>query len=175
MAVDEGPIDYAFVDVFPEEPHHKGAPWSNPYADHDAIYATPHIGAATQEAQPRIACHMARTTRLLNQRGFVRDCVFCPRVPIGLQDVEGPYVVLSVVHSDTRGTKKAIDEVIYESGLSNLSSAHRDFPHLKTAYDVSALDSMPGDDFIERLLELAVKYTGETNAIRSVRLVQSST
>src|SRR5699024_3703600 len=110
-AVEEGRIRYAMADVFPEEPGTKEEPWHNPYAGSERIYSTPHIGAATQEAQPRIAKHKATTTRLLNHFGTVRDTVFSPGVTIGVK-AENPDIILTVVHSDARGTKKAVDDCI---------------------------------------------------------------
>jgi D-3-phosphoglycerate dehydrogenase len=171
-AVEGGAIDYAFVDVFPEEPHADGEPWVNPYAGTPRIFATPHIGAATQEAQPRIAQYVARTTRLFNRLGHVRDCVYSPRFPIGLQGAEQPKYILSVVHSDRRGTKKAIDEAIFEAGRSNLSSAHHDFAAMGIAYDVNALDGPMSDDELHALVERAVRISGDPSAIRSVRMIE---
>jgi D-3-phosphoglycerate dehydrogenase len=170
-AVEANVIDYAFVDVFPEEPHHERNAWDNPYAAHPRIYATPHIGAATQEAQPRIARHMARTAKLFNLCGCVRDCVFSPRFPIEIQGMDEMRYVLAVVHSDRRGTKKAIGEAIYEAGLSNLSSTHRDFARLGAAYDLNVLDGALDDAQIRAMIERAVQATGDPRAIRSVRMI----
>jgi len=170
-AVKSGAIEYGCVDVFPEEPHHKGDAWKNPYAKVPGIITTPHIGAATQEAQPRIARHVSTTTRLFDQRGRVRNCVYSPRFPIGVQEVEGATHVLAVMHSDRRGTKHAIDEAIYDAGVSNLSSAHRDFPQYGVAYDVSAIDNDLTNEQVEGLIRRAVEYTGDETAIRSLRII----
>src|SRR5690554_5652145 len=75
-AVEEGHVRRAAVDVFPDEPGSSDDPWSNPYADVASVVTTPHIGAATEEAQPRIAQHVANTTQLFLEQGLVRDCVF---------------------------------------------------------------------------------------------------
>ena len=173
-AVKLGAIEYACVDVFPEEPHGRGADWQNPYADVPGIITTPHIGAATQEAQPRIARHVAGTTRQLNTRGRVRNCVFSPKYPVGVQGVEGASHILTVVHSDRRGTKHAIDEAIYEAGASNVGSAHRDFPKYGVAYDVSALDADLDDSQIDDLIRRAINYTKDPTAIRSLRIIAVS-
>jgi D-3-phosphoglycerate dehydrogenase len=170
-AVRAGAIEYACVDVFPQEPRHKDDTWKNPYADVSGIITTPHIGAATQEAQPRIARHVATTTRLFGQQGRVRNCVYSPRFPIGVQEVEGASHVLAVMHSDRRGTKHAIDEAIYDAGVSNLSSSHRDFPQYGVAYDVSAIDNDLTDEQVEGLIRRAVEYTGDETAIRSLRII----
>lgn len=170
-AVESGAIEYAFVDVFPEEPHHKGEQWDNPYAGNTRIYSTPHIGAATQEAQPRIARHVGKSTRLFNSYGHVRNCVYSPKYPIGVQGRDQQKHTLTIIHSDARGTKKAIDEAIYEAGCSNLSSAHKDFGKLGIAYDVNVLDKPLGDDQIEALIAHVTKVTGDAEAIRSIRMI----
>lgn len=169
-AVDEGTIRYAMADVFPEEPGNKQDPWVNPYAGHERIYSTPHIGAATQEAQPRIAKHIATTTRLLNCYGTVRDTVYSPGVAIGVE-AENPSAILTVVHSDKRGTKKAIDDCIYEAGLSNLQSRHRDFPRYGLAYDVAALDKPLSPAQLEALVAQARQITQDPTAIRALRVI----
>ncbi|MEM6646117.1 MAG: NAD(P)-dependent oxidoreductase [Bacteroidota bacterium] len=167
-AIQEGHVRAAAVDVFPEEPGSTQDAWHNPYADMEAVVTTPHIGAATQEAQPRIATRIAGTTRLLNRQGTVRDTVYSPRRVIGV-NADTPYHVLTVVHSDARGTKKAIDDSLYEAGVSNLQSNHRDFPAYGIAYDVNAIDAPLSDDQIAALVANAQRLSGRDDAIRSLR------
>jgi D-3-phosphoglycerate dehydrogenase len=167
-AVDEGHVRAAAVDVFPEEPGSAGEAWENPYADHEAVVTTPHIGAATQEAQPRIAARMATTTRLFHEQGTVRDTVLSPGRTIGVS-AEAPCWGLAVVHSDVRGTKKAISDGIYEAGASNLQSNHCDFPDHGVAYDISTIDQELDADQLRHLIERAVDLTGDPHALRSIR------
>lgn len=168
-AIEEEHVQAAAVDVYPEEPGSADEDWTNPYADQDRILTTPHIGAATQEAQPRIASRMATTTRLLNEQGTVRDTVLGRRGDTIGVNAEPPYWVLAVVHSDVRGTKKAIDDSIYEAGASNLQSNHRDFPELGIAYDVNAIDQPLSDDQLETLVDSAISLSGDEDAIRALR------
>ena len=167
-AITEGHVRAAAIDVYPEEPGSNGDAWDNPYADMDAVITTPHIGAATQEAQPRIASHMATSTRLLNETGTMRDTVYQPGRTIGI-NAEPPCWGLSGVHSDGRGTKKAIDDTIYDAGASNLQSNHCDFPDYGVAYDINALDQRLSPNALETMIERAVELTGDTHAIRSIR------
>lgn len=169
QAVEEGHIHYAFVDVYPDEPKSASEPWVNPYAGCARIFATPHIGAATQEAQPRIAQQIAATTRLLAEQGAVRDCVFRPGGRTIQAEASPGRTVLAVVHSDARGTKKAVDDAVYEAGASNLNSTHRDFPRFGIAYDLNILDGELTDAQLQRLAERATQLTGDVNAIRSIR------
>lgn len=168
-AVKEEKIRAAYVDVFPEEPRQAGPGWENPYRGEPRIHCTPHIGASTAEAQPRIAETMATTARLFSHDGTVRDCVFSPRHRI---DVAGEALsphILAVVHSDVRGTKKAVDDAIYQAGISNLGSQHRDFPRHGIAYDLSVLDRPLSDAEVDGLVEHASRVSGDPTAIRAVR------
>lgn len=167
-ALDEGHVRAAAVDVFPEEPGSADEDWTNPYAERDNVFTTPHIGAATQEAQPRIASRMATSTRLLNEQGTVRDTVFGQGHTIGV-NAEPPHWILAVVHSDVRGTKKAIDDSVYEAGASNLQSSHRDFPDLSIAYDVNAIDQPLSDRQLHNIIEAAVSLSDDPRAIRTLR------
>jgi D-3-phosphoglycerate dehydrogenase len=74
-----------------------------------------------------------------------------------------------VVHSDVRGTKKAIDDSIYEAGASNIQSNHRDFPDLGIAYDVSAINQPLDDAQLDEMIKRAVELSGDADAIRSIR------
>src|SRR5690606_1243090 len=140
QAVENGHVGYAFVDVFPEEPRSKSdKEWHSPYEGEPHVYATPHIGAATLEAQPRIARYVARTTQDLSHYGALRNCVYMPKAAINLSLSVSRYF-LAVVHADQRGTKRALDDAIYNVGTNNLQSAHVDFAKWNIAYDLSALD-----------------------------------
>lgn len=169
-AIAEGHIERAAVDVYPEEPGSSEDPWVNPYAEQQGVVTTPHIGAATEEAQPRIAQHVAATTRMFNDTGTLRDCVFSPGQIIGV-DADQAKTILTVVHSDQRGTKKAVDDAIYEAGLNNLESAHRDFPDYHFAYDVNAIDRPMNRQQLRKLVATATELTGDDHAIRAVRQI----
>ncbi|MCC6619657.1 MAG: 3-phosphoglycerate dehydrogenase [Deltaproteobacteria bacterium] len=168
-AIADGFVNYAMTDVFPDEPRSSDTKtWVNPYQGEPRVFATPHIGAATLEAQPRIARYVARTTELFNRYGMIRDCVFRPRAKIEFEAPEGQHV-LAVVHTDKRGTKKAVDDAIYEAGASNVRSAHVDFPEYGIAYDVSVLDRALTTTQTDALVHMAQRITGQANAIRWLR------
>lgn len=169
--VKSGQIRAAAVDVYPSEPK-PGETWSNPYHDLPQIAVTPHIGASTQEAQPRIARRVSQTFGDFSHHGGIRDCVFRPRMRLNLSaDITPGSVVLGVVHSTARGTKRAIDEAIYQAGASNLSSVHRDFSHLGVAYDLALMDHALEPRELEGLVSAAAESTGDANAIRSIRQI----
>lgn len=169
-AVRSGAVRYAAVDVFPHEPSPGEPVWDNPYAGEPRIVSTPHIGAATLEAQPRIARRVATTIERFVHYGEVRDCVFDPRASLSLGDVGQGRALLAVAHSVSRGTKKAVDDAIYEAEASNLGSTHRDFS-IGVAYDLSLLDRPLGRDGLERLVERAASLAKDNQAIRSIRQI----
>ena len=170
-AVKEGLVNYALTDVFPEEPKAAGGEaWTNPYQGEPRIFATPHIGAATQEAQPRIARYVAHTTQLFSHFGMLRNCVFKPRskIAFGRSGAKG---MLVVVHSDRRGTKKIVDEVIYDAQANNLRSAHIDFPEYGIAYEVAALDRVITLEQCQELAQRSAEASGDPDAVRWVRSI----
>ena len=169
-AVNDGHISFAITDVFPSEPSAQGGGWTNPYEGEPRIFATPHIGAATREAQPRIARYVARTTQLLSEFGMIRNCVYRPRAAIDFA-VDYASAILTVVHVDKRGTKKAVDDAIFAAGANNLRSAHIDFPNVGIAYDVSALDQALSPEATQELAREAIRLTGDPTAIRWMRSI----
>lgn len=163
-------VRQAFIDVHPNEPQSGVKDWPNPYAELPGVQCTPHIGAATRDAQPRIARKMARTAMLFSNKGSVEDCVYAPKRRIEVRG-SSSRTVLAVVHADVRGTKKAVDDAIYSAGVDNLESAHRDFRQHGIAYDLSVLDRPLTDDQIAGLIADAQTLTGKPDAIRSVRQI----
>lgn len=167
-AVASGRIRYAAVDVFPDEPAPGQKEWRNPYADEPRIACTPHVGASTLEAQPRIARRVASTVEAFSATGALRDCVFEPRATLSPFEHGSGKAILAVVHSVSRGTKKAVDDAIFEAEASNLGSMHRDFPN-GVAYDLSLLDRPLRDEELLRLVDRAAALAKDPNAIRSIR------
>ena len=170
-AIDAGVVRRAAVDVYPKEPR-GGESWQNPYAGSTKVIVSPHIGAATQEAQPRIARRVARTLGQFSRLGNVRDTVFAPRSQLGLAESAGQgKVLLAVVHSTARGTKRAVDDAIYQAGASNLSSVHKDFVMYGAAYDLASIDRPLSEQEVRGLVDEAARVTGDPHAIRSVRQI----
>lgn len=170
-AIDKGHVMRAAVDVYPEEPGSKRDAWKNKYAAQHNVITTPHIGAATQEAQPRIARYVSRTTFHFNMSGAVRSCVYAPGQEIDVE-TDRPSHVLAVVHSDKRGTKKAINDALFDAGCNNFESSHRDFSDYGFAYDVSAIDKPLTEAQIAQLIERAGVISGDPSAIRSIRQIK---
>ena len=167
-SIEAGIVRRAAVDVYPDEPRGK-EPWNNPYASQPRVVTTPHMGAATLDAQPRIARRVAQTVRAFAAHGALRDCVFRPRLSLGLGEVPPGSTVLAVVHSTRRGSRKALQDAIFEAGASNLSSVHQDFEDHGMAYDLCATDRPLDARQLQRIIDHAAELTGELGAIRSIR------
>ncbi|MCB9640898.1 MAG: 3-phosphoglycerate dehydrogenase [Myxococcales bacterium] len=170
-AVKNKVIRYAAVDVFPEEPAPGIEAWKNPYGDEPRVICTPHIGGATMEAQPRIARHVSQTIEGFSRYGSIRDCVYAPRFSLSIADQVRGKAVLAVVHSTARGTKKAIDDAIYEAEVDNLGSSHRDFD-IGVAYDLSYLNRPLRREELMSLVERAEQLSKTPHAIRAVRQIE---
>lgn len=171
-AVNEGWVSRAMVDVYPEEPRSADDVWANPYADCPYIFGTPHIGAATQEAQPRIASYVGRTTRNWSKFGLLRNCVYASKQIVGFESLKGVGAILTVVHGTARGTKKVIDEAVYDAGASNMMSVHYDYHDYGIAYECVALDTPLSSGQLSKLIEAAKRITGCERAIRSIRQIK---
>lgn len=167
-AIDAGAVRRAAVDVYPEEPRGSG-PWENPYAAQPRVATTPHLGAATVDAQPRIARRVAQTVSAYSTRGAIRDCTLRPRLNLELAELSPGSALLAVVHSTVRGSRKAVQDAIFESGASNLSTVHQDFEDYGVAYDLLALDRPLTDAQLAGIAAHAAAVTREPNAVRSLR------
>jgi len=73
-ALDSGHVAAAGLDVFEAEP-----PGTNRLLSHPRSVFTPHLGAATTDAQRRVATDVAESIGLALARGEIRDAVNTPR------------------------------------------------------------------------------------------------
>lgn len=170
-AIEAGHVNRAAVDVYPLEPR-KGSGWDNPYRDCPDVAVFPHIGASTQEAQPRIAARVSETLCDFSHFGSVRDTPFEARTQLKLSGrPRKGSTLLIACHSTARGTKRAIGEAIYEAGVSNLSSVHSDFDEYGLAYDLALIDRPLDEAQLQHLIKRAEELTGVEGSIRSIRQV----
>jgi len=65
----------AGLDVFEDEPEAGEAPFDNPLRELEGVYATPHIGASTEQAGEAIAAETVRIIREFAERGAVPNVV----------------------------------------------------------------------------------------------------
>ena len=90
-ALVKGKVAGAAMDVFEQEPVDP----KNPLLTLDTVICTPHIGAATNEAQENVALAIAEQIADYLIRGVVRGAVNIPSVPADLLPKIQPYLVLA--------------------------------------------------------------------------------
>ncbi len=89
-ALDEGHVAGAALDVFEEEPARK-----NPLFGSDRVVATPHLGAATEEAQENVAVQVAEQISGYLLDGTVANPINMPAVSADEAFVLRPYLELA--------------------------------------------------------------------------------
>ncbi len=119
-ALDEGRVAGAAIDVFVEEPA-----TSNPLFGHDNLVATPHLGAATSEAQENVALQIAEQMADFLLTGAVSNAVNMPSLSAEEAARLKPYLVLAEQLGSFAGqlTETGIGAVAleYEGAIAELN------------------------------------------------------
>ncbi len=89
-ALTEGKVAGAALDVFEKEP-----PENNPLLTLDNVISTPHLGAATKEAQENVAIAIAEQIADYLVRGTIRNAVNFPSIPADQVAKLQPYINLA--------------------------------------------------------------------------------
>ena len=119
-ALDSGRVAGAAVDVFVEEPAKQ-----NPLFGHDTLVATPHLGAATTEAQENVALQIAEQMADFLLTGAVSHAVNVPSLTAEEAARLKPYMVLAEQLGSFAGqlTETGIRtvEIEYEGAVADLN------------------------------------------------------
>jgi D-3-phosphoglycerate dehydrogenase / 2-oxoglutarate reductase len=119
-ALDSGQVAGAAVDVFVEEPARQ-----NPLFGRDNFVATPHLGAATAEAQENVALQIAEQMADFLLTGAVSNAVNMPSLTAEEAARLGPYMILAEQLGSFAGqlTETGIRavEVEYEGAVADLN------------------------------------------------------
>jgi len=89
-ALKSGKVAGAALDVFAQEPA-----GDSPLLSLPNFIATPHLGAASEEAQEAVALEVARQVIDYLRQGIIRNAVNAPSIPQELFRVLGPYLALA--------------------------------------------------------------------------------
>jgi len=161
-AINEGKVDGAAVDVFAKEP----PPPDNPLLKLDQVIFTPHLGAATTEAQLNVAIAIAHQVVNYLTRGVIQDAVNVPSISPELLEVLSPYLTLCEKLGSLQGQvlTAAPDEVAIE------------YAGEVAEYDVKSLTLAVLRGLLARVLEsTAVNYVNAPAIARErgIRIVES--
>ncbi|MBI2082939.1 MAG: phosphoglycerate dehydrogenase [Deltaproteobacteria bacterium] len=91
VAIEEGIVQGAAFDVFEKEP----PPPDHPFLKMDQVVVTPHLGAATDEAQENVAIEVAEMMVDFFATGTVRNAVNFPSISGEVMKILGPYIRLA--------------------------------------------------------------------------------
>ncbi|MEE2941277.1 MAG: phosphoglycerate dehydrogenase [Planctomycetota bacterium] len=122
-----GHLAGAAVDVFPEEPASREAPFASPLVGVDSALLTPHIGGSTEEAQAGIGREVAAKLLRYSDDGSTLSAVGFPEVTLPPQRAGAR---LLHVHENQPGMLGAINDVI------GRGDANIDAQYLRTVEDV---------------------------------------
>ena len=89
-AIRAGTVAGAALDVFEKEP--PGA--DNPLLGLDQVICTPHLGAATDEAQVNVSVAIAQQVANFLTGGAIQDAVNVPTISPELLEIFGPYLLI---------------------------------------------------------------------------------
>jgi D-3-phosphoglycerate dehydrogenase len=110
-ALDEGIVAGAALDVFAEEPPRA----EHPLLHHDRVIGTPHLGAATGQAQLNVAIAIAQQVRDYLLDGVVRNAVNLPSVSAEELAELRPFIVLGEKLGLFQGQRcESVDEIDIE-------------------------------------------------------------
>jgi D-3-phosphoglycerate dehydrogenase len=139
----EGKVAGAALDVFEKEP-----PENNPLLSLDSVVSTPHLGAATKEAQENVAITIAEQIADYLVQGTIRNAVNFPSIPADQVARLQPYINLS----EKLGLFSA---QIFEGGVTEITIEFRG--------EASEIDTAPVKiaavkGFLSPILEATVNF-----------------
>lgn len=163
-AIREGVVAGAALDVFAEEP----VPPDHPLLKLDQVICTPHLGAATQEAQINVAVAIARQVANFLTRGVIQDAVNVPSISPELLQVLSPYLTLCEKLGSLQGQ-------MLRAAPRQLSI---EYAGEVAGYDVKSLTLATLRGLLSRVLETSVVNYVNAAALareRGIRVVEAKT
>ncbi len=159
-ALKTGKVAGAAMDVFEEEPS-----TSSPLLGLSNFICTPHLGAASEEAQENVSIEIARQIVDYLQRGIIRNAVNAPSMDPELYKVLQPYLTLS----------EKLGRLASQLAEGRMQEIRIDYQGEIANYDAAPLTAAVVKGALDHFMEDAVNYV---NALalakgRSIRVVES--
>jgi D-3-phosphoglycerate dehydrogenase len=133
------------LDVFPEEPLKRNGNFEHPIFRSGLVYATPHIGASTDEAQTAIANETVRILRSFITKGEVPNVV-------NIAQTTWCRYQLVVRHLDKVGSLANVLNVIKRHGINVQELDNTVFEGGKAACAKMRLDTRPSDACLQEIM-----------------------
>lgn len=115
VALDNGHLNGAALDVFPVEPKGNGEEFESPLRRFDNVILTPHVGGSTQEAQENIGLEVAGKLAKYSDNGSTLSAVNFPEV--ALPEHVGCSRLLHI-HKNQPGVLTAINQAFAEKNIN---------------------------------------------------------
>lgn len=156
VALKEGLISGAAIDVFPWEPEKNGDRFETPLQGLSNVILTPHIGGSTEEAQQNIGEDVSAKLFNYLERGITTGSHTVP--PISLPPVEGGHRILHI-HNNVPGVLSAINTQLSNHNINILGQ------YLKTNDEIGYVVLDVDKKLSNQALEL-LKQVKETIKVR---------
>lgn len=147
------------LDVLPNEPNTRSATYSHPILDAGLVYAVPHIGASTDEAQIAIANETVRILRSFLTKGEVPNVV-------NIAESSWSRYQLVVRHVDQVGALANVLAVLKRHGINVQELDNTVFEGARAACAKIRLSSRPSDGCLSEIMA----FSGEVLHVDLVTL-----
>ncbi len=141
LALREGKLRGAAIDVFPVEPSSNAERFASPLQGLKNVILTPHIGGSTEEAQERIGAEVARKIIDYSDNGSTMGAVNFPQVQLPARPTGTRFIQ---VQRNLPGMLGRLNEVLARHAINIAAQyyeTHSDIGYVVLDADASAADS----------------------------------
>ena len=148
MALKEGKIAGAALDVYPDEPKSEGAEFKSKLKELENVIMSSHLGASTAEAQRETSTEIARVIS-----GYLLGGDFTNAVNAGenIEVEEKPVYTLFIHHHDVPGVFANIDKVLADNDINIRANYSRQIGNSGYAISVYVLHKKVTPEIINKL------------------------
>jgi D-3-phosphoglycerate dehydrogenase len=142
VALREGRLRGAAIDVFPREPGSNAERFNSPLQGLDNVILTPHVGGSTEEAQERIGVEVARKLIDYSDVGSTMGAVNFPQVQLPTRPVGTRFIQ---VQRNMPGMLVRLNEVLARHSVNIAAQyyeTHNDIGYVVLDADASPADSL---------------------------------